>query len=32
MINNDGGYIAPTCVKLISEGYCVGKCWRFPEV
>ena len=31
-INNDGGYIAPTCVKLISEGYCVGKCWRFPEV
>jgi hypothetical protein len=31
-INNDGGYIAPTCMKLISEGYCVGKCWRFPEV
>ena len=31
-INNDGGYIAPTCVKLISEGYCIGKCWRFPEV
>lgn len=31
-INNDGGYIAPTCSKLISEGYCVGKCWRFPEV
>tara|TARA_R110000824_G_scaffold338355_1_gene524825 strand:+ start:683 stop:1690 length:1008 start_codon:yes stop_codon:yes gene_type:complete len=31
-INNDGGYMAPTCEKLISEGYCVGKCWRFPEV
>ena len=31
-VNNDGGYIAPTCQKLISEGYCVGKCWRFPEV
>ena len=31
-VNNDGGYMAPTCEKLISEGYCVGKCWRFPEV
>ena len=31
-VNNDGGYMAPTCQKLISEGYCVGKCWRFPEV
>ena len=31
-VNNGGGYMAPTCDKLISEGYCVGKCWRFPEV
>ncbi len=20
------------CQKLIAEGYCVGKCWRFPNV
>ena len=31
-VSNDGGYLAPTCEKLISEGYCVGKCWRYPEV
>ena len=31
-IMNDGGYMAPTCDKLISEGYCIGKCWRYPEV
>ena len=31
-VSNDGGYMAPTCEKLISEGYCVGKCWRYPEV
>jgi hypothetical protein len=31
-INNDGGYMAPSCEKLISEGYCVGKCWRYPEL
>ena len=31
-INNDGGYMVPSCDKLISEGYCIGKCWRFPQV
>ena len=31
-IMNDGGYMAPTCDKLISEGYCIGKCWRYPEI
>lgn len=25
-------YNAPHCDKLISEGFCVGKCWRFPDV
>ena len=24
-------YNAPHCDKLISEGFCVGKCWRYPE-
>jgi len=24
-------YNAPHCDKLISEGFCVGKCWRFPD-
>ena len=24
-------YNTPHCDKLISEGYCVGKCWRFPD-
>lgn len=27
-----GNYNTPFCDKLISEGYCVGKCWRFPHV
>tara|TARA_R100000008_G_scaffold31259_2_gene17448 strand:+ start:2105 stop:3115 length:1011 start_codon:yes stop_codon:yes gene_type:complete len=31
-ITNDGGYMFPSCDKLISEGFCVGKCWRFPNV
>jgi len=31
-VTNDGGYMFPSCNKLISEGYCVGKCWRFPNV
>jgi hypothetical protein len=31
-VMNDGGYMAPTCDKLINEGYCIGKCWRYPEV
>jgi len=22
---------SPTCKTLISNGYCVGKCWRFPN-
>ena len=27
-----GGYHAPSCEgKLIPQGYCVGKCWRYPE-
>ena len=24
----DGNYSFPNCNKLISDGYCVGKCWR----
>jgi len=24
-------YMAPSCHTLISEGYCVGKCWRYPN-
>ena len=28
----NGNYKTPFCNKLISEGYCVGKCWRFPDV
>ena len=24
-------YNTPHCNKLISEGFCVGKCWRFCE-
>tara|TARA_R100000781_G_scaffold110139_1_gene75410 strand:+ start:145 stop:1137 length:993 start_codon:yes stop_codon:yes gene_type:complete len=25
-------YTAPHCkTKLIPEGYCIGKCWRYPE-
>ena len=28
----NGGYHAPSCEgKLIPQGYCVGKCWRYPE-
>ena len=27
-----GNYNTPSCDKLISEGYCIGKCWRFPDV
>lgn len=26
-----GNYKTPFCNKLISEGYCVGKCWRYPD-
>jgi len=27
-----GNYNAPNCkTKLIPEGYCVGKCWRYPD-
>jgi hypothetical protein len=22
---------SPNCSTLISKGYCVGKCWRFPN-
>jgi hypothetical protein len=25
----DGEYSAPSCSKLISKGYCAGKCWRY---
>jgi len=28
----DGGYHAPNCQKLISKGYCPGKCWRYGDV
>jgi hypothetical protein len=31
-ISNQGGYVAPSCSKLISEDYCVGKCWRYPSL
>jgi hypothetical protein len=24
-------YNTPHCDKLIGEGFCIGKCWRFPE-
>jgi len=24
----DGNYSFPNCNKLISDGYCIGKCWR----
>jgi len=28
----NGGYHAPSCKdKLIPQGYCVGKCWRYCE-
>tara|TARA_R100001510_G_scaffold57160_1_gene64390 strand:- start:5575 stop:6516 length:942 start_codon:yes stop_codon:yes gene_type:complete len=28
----DGGYHAPSCKeKLIPQGYCPGKCWRYCE-
>ena len=28
----NGGYHAPSCEgKLIPQGYCVGKCWRYPQ-
>tara|TARA_R100000664_G_C2758112_1_gene146792 strand:- start:4004 stop:5101 length:1098 start_codon:yes stop_codon:yes gene_type:complete len=28
----DGQYSAPGCLsKLIPQGYCVGKCWRYPS-
>jgi hypothetical protein len=27
-----GGYHAPSCKeKLIPQGYCPGKCWRYCE-
>ena len=27
-----GNYNSPNCKsKLIPEGYCVGKCWRYPD-
>jgi hypothetical protein len=25
------GYHTPSCDKLIAQGYCVGKCWRYVE-
>ena len=25
----DGRYMAPSCNTLISEGLCIGKCWRY---
>ena len=25
-------YLAPPCQTLINNGYCVGKCWRYPKV
>jgi len=25
-------YNTPHCDKLIGEGFCIGKCWRFPNV
>ena len=24
-------HMAPSCNTLISKGYCVGKCWRYPK-
>jgi len=27
-----GNYNAPHCNKLISEGFCIGKCWRYHDV
>ena len=28
----NGGYNAPGCkTKLIPQGYCIGKCWRYAE-
>ena len=24
-------FMAPSCHTLINEGYCVGKCWRYPN-
>ena len=27
----DGEYSAPSCSKLISKGYCAGKCWRYGQ-
>tara|TARA_R110000751_G_scaffold28903_1_gene75003 strand:- start:803 stop:1129 length:327 start_codon:yes stop_codon:yes gene_type:complete len=28
----NGNYNTPNCkTKLIPEGYCVGKCWRYPD-
>ena len=24
-------FMAPSCHTLINEGYCVGKCWRYPS-
>lgn len=28
----NGGYHAPSCKgKLIPQGYCIGKCWRYSE-
>lgn len=26
-----GNYNTPSCAKLISDGYCIGKCWRYPR-
>tara|TARA_Y100000592_G_scaffold78649_1_gene123767 strand:+ start:3946 stop:4890 length:945 start_codon:yes stop_codon:yes gene_type:complete len=25
------GYHTPSCDKLIAQGYCVGKCWRYVD-
>lgn len=27
-----GNYSTPSCQKLISDGYCVGRCWRYHGV
>tara|TARA_R110002020_G_scaffold184548_3_gene381677 strand:+ start:13872 stop:14912 length:1041 start_codon:yes stop_codon:yes gene_type:complete len=28
----DRRYMAPSCDTLICEDYCIGKCWRYPNV
>ena len=26
-----GNYKTPYCEKLIADGYCIGRCWRYPD-